>query len=45
MAKQKLDFGKFTYNSAGVCENPDVVLAYSSKKIIYKLEVAQCHAG
>jgi len=45
MQKRKLDIGKYTYNAQGVCENPDTVLHFYNKKILYEIKVAQCHAG
>jgi len=45
MKKRKLDFGKYEYNSAGVCTNPDQVLAHSYIEISYLIELAQYNAG
>lgn len=45
MQKRKLDHNGYTYNSAGVCENPTTVLKYSGKVLAYTLQVSECHVG
>ncbi len=45
MKNKNLDFGKYKYNSHGVCENPDVILAHLGKKLSYSLLVSQYRAG